>query len=380
MSEYQYYEFQALDRPLADHEIDELRSHSTRATITATRFVNHYEWGDFKGDSFAWMEKYFDAFLYLANWGTHQVMFRLPRRLLNPKSARQYCCGTSASVRVKGDAVILDFVSQEESDEWDDDGRGWLPMLIPLRADLAGGDLRALYLAWLACVQTGELKHDAMEPPVPAGLGELTASLQSFADFLRIDKDLIAAAAARSPQAGGPSCTQEVKQWIAALPDNTKTDWLVRLTGGGEPHLRAELLRRFQESQKTTPSRVGKAPRTVAALLTAAERLAKDRQRKEAEQAAVESARREREEAEARKRYLAVLAKREPMAWQEVEALVTTKTASKYDQAVTLLRDLRDVGVLQGREGEITERLLQLREEHATKLSFIKRLEKEGLI
>jgi hypothetical protein len=47
MSEYQYYEFQALDRPLTQHEMRELRKYSTRATITATRFINHYEWGDF---------------------------------------------------------------------------------------------------------------------------------------------------------------------------------------------------------------------------------------------------------------------------------------------------------------------------------------------
>ena len=56
MSEYQYYEFQAIDRPLTQHEIRELRRYSTRATITATRFVNQYEWGSFKGDSSAWMQ------------------------------------------------------------------------------------------------------------------------------------------------------------------------------------------------------------------------------------------------------------------------------------------------------------------------------------
>jgi hypothetical protein len=49
MSEYQYYEFQALDRPLTQREMREPRKHSTRATITDTRFVNHYEWGSFKG-------------------------------------------------------------------------------------------------------------------------------------------------------------------------------------------------------------------------------------------------------------------------------------------------------------------------------------------
>lgn len=50
MSEYQYFEFQAVDRPLTQAEMRQLRAVSTRATITATRFVNSYTWGDFKGN------------------------------------------------------------------------------------------------------------------------------------------------------------------------------------------------------------------------------------------------------------------------------------------------------------------------------------------
>ena len=61
MSEYQYYEFTAVDRPLTTREQAELRSLSTRADITATSFVNTYEWGDFKGDPRQLMERYFDA-------------------------------------------------------------------------------------------------------------------------------------------------------------------------------------------------------------------------------------------------------------------------------------------------------------------------------
>jgi hypothetical protein len=43
VSEYQYYEFTAVDRPLTTREQSELRSLSTRADITATSFVNTYE-------------------------------------------------------------------------------------------------------------------------------------------------------------------------------------------------------------------------------------------------------------------------------------------------------------------------------------------------
>ncbi len=50
MSEYQYYEFQAVDRPLIPEQMSELRAYSSRAQITPSSFVNVYNWGDFKGN------------------------------------------------------------------------------------------------------------------------------------------------------------------------------------------------------------------------------------------------------------------------------------------------------------------------------------------
>jgi len=42
MSEYQYYEFLAVDRPLDERQQAEVRTLSTRARITATSFTNEY--------------------------------------------------------------------------------------------------------------------------------------------------------------------------------------------------------------------------------------------------------------------------------------------------------------------------------------------------
>jgi hypothetical protein len=50
VSEYRYYEFLAIDRPLTEQEMRELRTVSSRAVMTATRFTIHYEWGNFKGN------------------------------------------------------------------------------------------------------------------------------------------------------------------------------------------------------------------------------------------------------------------------------------------------------------------------------------------
>jgi hypothetical protein len=44
VSEYQYYEFLALDKPLTRKQREELRQLSTRAEITATRFTDAYHW------------------------------------------------------------------------------------------------------------------------------------------------------------------------------------------------------------------------------------------------------------------------------------------------------------------------------------------------
>ena len=40
MSEYQYYAFQAIDRPLSAHEMKRLRGISSRAEITPVSFIN----------------------------------------------------------------------------------------------------------------------------------------------------------------------------------------------------------------------------------------------------------------------------------------------------------------------------------------------------
>lgn len=83
MSEYQYHEFQAIDRPLTEGDRQALRALSTRARITATSFTNSYEWGDFKVDPARLIESWFDLHLYLANWGSRRLMIRLPKRLVD---------------------------------------------------------------------------------------------------------------------------------------------------------------------------------------------------------------------------------------------------------------------------------------------------------
>ena len=95
------------------------RSLSSRAEITATRFVNEYQWGDLKGDPVKMMERYFDAFLYLANWGTRRLMFRLPRGVLDAETAQQYCYTDTASIIETDSHLILSlYVDRDPDGYW----------------------------------------------------------------------------------------------------------------------------------------------------------------------------------------------------------------------------------------------------------------------
>lgn len=379
MSEYQYYEFQAIDRPLTAREMGELRSYSTRARITATSFVNDYSWGGFKGNVDEWMDKYFDAFLYFANWGTRILKLRLSTRLLDLATAREYCEGGGVSVREASGRIILSFVSQdEESGDWGEN-EGLLASLVPVRAELARGDLRALYLGWLLQAQAGEFDDDATEPPVPPGLGELSVSLESLAEFLRIDGDLLHVAAEASPSM--EECRidrREVRSWVGGLPDGEKDDFLADLVADGDPALIAELIQRYLKDRSADRGNPATARRTVGRLCKAAEAFATVRRRIEAEKRAQEKAQREREAAIARQKHLDRMAGREDELWAEVGSLVARRQPKNYDQAVRILIDLRDLAA-RGAGGDFGSRIEALRQAQAKKPSFIERLRKAGL-
>src|ERR1051326_1316593 len=380
MSEYQYYEFQTADRRLSEKDMLELRAYSTRALITPTSFVNEYSFGNFKGNADAWMEKYFDGFLYLANWGTHILQLALPAKLLPATTARLYCVTEVASVREKAGRVILSFASEDEGGgDWVE-GEGVLSSLMPLRAEVSRGDLRCLYLGWLMGVQSGALDDDEPEPVVPPNLAELSGALSHFVDFLRIDPELLAVAAQASSQTKTPSPNrQEMVAWIASLPAKQKDDLLVRLMDGGDVHIGAELLSRF-DRQRAAHNPVAKPPRrTVAELLAAAESRREANLREKARLAEEEKAHRERLDAEAREKHLDSVATRVEQHWAEIEALIATKQPKKYDLAVQHLVDLRDVAVRRDGEPDFASRLALLRTRHAAKPSFTERLSRNGL-
>ncbi|MEU4694916.1 hypothetical protein [Actinoplanes sp. NPDC023714] len=378
MSEYQYYEFVALDQALTAKQQGELRAVSSRGRITSSGFVNDYQWGDLKADPAKWMERYFDAHLYLANWGTRRIMLRLPRASLAPETATRFCAGESATSWATRTHVVIDLRSEDEDgdeDWWDEEGR--LAAIVPVRTELAGGDRRLLYLAWLLCVQNRELDDDEPEPPVPAGLATLSGPLRALADFLRLDPDLLnAAAAASQPLTEKEPSAAALRLWVKALPMADKDEMLVRVLRGDAGLLRSELLRRFHGATEESSAVEG---RTAGGLLAAAEERCAARQQQEREREAAERKRREEAAAEAREQRLDKMARNPVRTWNEVDELIATKRPKDYDLAVILLLDLQALAVREGEIFAFAEQMMRLRERHARKPSLIDRFDRARL-
>lgn len=381
MSEYQYYEFQTIDRPLSEADRAALRSLSTRARITATSFTNHYEWGDFKGDPQQLMAHWFDLHLYLANWGTRRLMLRLPQRLVDRSRLDAFLpAGDLVDILVSGDNLIVgigvdiyddEWPEYDEEDDWDDGSR-WLGALAPLRADVLSGDLRLFYLLWLKALELDELADDETEP-LP-GIGPLTGALEAFADFVRLDPDLLQAAVEASGlEDDGEAAAGVAREAIAAIPEAEKTTLLQRLANG-DPHVTAEVQARVRKAVALSAGETYTDRRTVADLRSRAAEQRAAREAIVAERREAERQRQAREAEAARRIRLDAIRRRGTEVWNEVEEAISKRNPDGYEQATSLLLDLQILAGEDGATETFRNRVHALRERHARKPRFIERL------
>ncbi len=242
MTAFEYYEFRALDRSLTKAAKAILREFSTRALITSALFTNKYHFGSFKGDVEAWMERYFDAFLYNSNWGTRRLILRFSNRTIDPDLVKQYCQTECARYWTTNSHIIVDFEVAEEGGEYcEEEEDAWsLDDFLDARVDISLCDYRLFYLGWLLSVQYGNIDKQTLEPPVPHGLRSLSPSLQAFVDFFRLDKNLLRVAAYSSDEEVADICLDDIEPCLSGLTNHEKFNWLCRLALDDNPGLQAE--------------------------------------------------------------------------------------------------------------------------------------------
>jgi hypothetical protein len=373
MSTYQYYEFQAIDRPLTPQEQRAVAQLSSRVEPHPRRAIFVYNWSSFHGNPEEVLTQYYDAFLYMANWGSRQLMFRFPQTVLDLEAVQAYCRPRYViefiSFSNHGQHIVLNIhFRNEESDYWLE-GEGWLDAMLSLRDDILRGDYRALYLAWLKSLEMEDVLETVIEPPVPPGLRRLSPALEHLIEFFKIDEDLVEVAAEASAEPYTPS-----EDWIQrAIPLLTREEcetFLLRLARG-EPYLDVALTQHLQTltGEPSDGSDSKDSRRTVGQLRAEVRRrqeLARQRAREEAERRRLER--------------LEALARRKEETWQEVYALIEKMQGKPYDEAVALLGQLRELAQHQGQEQAFQERLDAIWEAYPRRRGLLRRLGEAGLV
>jgi hypothetical protein len=373
MSEYQYYEWQTIDRSLTASEqraVDGLSSHMD--TVTSTQAIVTYSWGDFKHDPRQVLLKYFDAFLYDSNFGTRQLMFRLPRNLVDVPACQPYLFEDQITLEAHGKYYVLEIRIDEESDYFESvESESVLGQLTPLREQLLQGDMRMLYLAWLKVISLGAQEgiNEESEPPLPAGMKKLNASLQAFADFFEIDPHLISAAAAASPKEGAAH-EIDLEAAIAKFTRAESDAWLLSIARG-EPGAVLALKKKLARSggEKLSSSSSSRLSRSAEELFEQAERIKMEAKRK----AQVEAERQHIKRLED-------LARTEAAVWAKVENLLDQKHSSTYDEATKLLRELKDMSEYKQRQAGFARRFQSIRERYGKSAALTDRFRRAGLV
>jgi hypothetical protein len=363
MSEYQYYEFAAIERPLTRQEMSELREISSRATITATRFQNEYHWGGLKADSAEVLKKYFDAHLYYANWGQQTVMFRVPEAAVDVDALLPWFNPEFESVglgRSNGHVTLtICPYTDEPPDDWIDAS---LSDLVPLRAALLEGDYTFAYLAWLTAALYEGYTDDDDEPPVPPALASPSAAVYAFADLMFIEHDIIAAVSEGAPVIADE--TERVRDWLAGLSAEDKDRWLRRAVENPRAPLGAEITAAWRRAHPIGQS----SQRKVSELFQRADEINQQRREKKARERELARARAEAE----RKEHLKRLAANTEAAWTKLEKYLSL---TLYDEAVRLAVDLHEIHA--DRQDEFTTRFRAIRTRYKKKTAFARRLPPE---
>jgi hypothetical protein len=341
MSEYQRYEFMTIDRPLTRAQLDAVNDLSSHIEASATHALIEYHWSDFKHDPIKVLHEFFDGFLYWANWGSPRLACRFPHGILPADLIDGYDLEDFVTFTRHPDYDILDihFGELEGPDVWTDYELG---SLIAIRDELMEGDVRALYIVWLAaqCMIEGydweenEGEEEDWEidvPAVPPGFGTLTAAQHSLAVLLQVPQELLAAAA-RHSKGAAPSTKDDFVVWVKLLSPERSSDYLVRLAHN-EPGLSRLLVRELRELGQ---DRTGATPPT-GEHVTYATLLAESK----AIRAELEREKREQERA-ARLRHLQEIHDHQDAYWYQIEQAVMRSSGSGYDEALRLLIDLRE--------------------------------------
>lgn len=360
MSEYQYIEFRAVDRPLTDKELAYAEKQSSRAEISKRSFSNQYNYSSFRGNVNGMLRRGYDVYLEYTNYGTRTIKLRLPHGLPFEKQVAKQFLNKNLlhwEKDKKSDAGILTMQPFFDHPDVCWDFADYIEEAVKLRELLLTGDLRALYLCWL-CVAADEYNgwDDAKEPPVPLGLDKIETEFSDLFLFFDIDPLIVKAAAIENSTLGTekakkafpatsslPSLQKRIANWTKKTLSAADARKLVsRFLLEDETTVKAELLAGLSGMDQVVSWPTAKLNRDFRKLLEAAVQL-RDEQNVIDEKKTVAKAKREATRKKKKREERMIEMIQDPKKWiKESESLVEARGTQNYKRAAEILADMQE--------------------------------------
>ena len=307
------------------------------------------------------------------------MAFSFPKGLIDAVALEVYFDEEHVNIREIEGKLVLKFEKR------DDDGYGGdyeeqnhLSTLSRLRDDIIQGDHRVLYIAWLNAMaeQADWYEEDEddpdnfyqdPEPPVPAGLNELSLPLRTFMDAFEIDPFLVSAAAERSLRLV-PLKKTAFDSAISKLSRQEADEFLLKIANA-EPGAVAALRQKLRSFDKPSEKKQPKL-RTIGELFQRAEELEEIERKRAAE--------------ERHKNHIArmkKLEKEEPQLWLDVERVLTGGAkASVYDEATEILEKLYELAEYKEEGFRFKTQVQRFAKQYDRRLALITRWERKGWV
>jgi hypothetical protein len=155
MSQYQHYEFHAIDKPLDNEAMRAVNDMSSRVRLSPRKAVFTYSYSDFRYRVEDVLTDHFDFMFYIANWGTRRLMMKFPEEVVDYEKLIQYDTNEfdffpiEIHVFKKRGFVILDINHSEEEESWWIEEIDYGYEFLDIRKNIIDGDYQALFLIWL---------------------------------------------------------------------------------------------------------------------------------------------------------------------------------------------------------------------------------------
>lgn len=376
MSEYQYYEFHAIDKPLSEGEREAVSEMSSRVQLSPRKAIFTYSYSDFRYNEEEVLINYFDFMLYIANWGTKRIMIKFPFGLVDFDLLKKYRISVLSDyeqeIRVfkRGEYVVIDVNYSEE------DGIGWIDEdeygydFINIRREIMQGDYRALFVIWLRFIEDlfkskdFDFDYSIESKIIPPNLLHLSPSANAAKEFYGVNEDWLNVM--RSYSYKEEDRAIDYKGRILDMSRDRMIAYLEMILRD-EVNLNIRLIKELKNTSSTQKDRINQIK-----LLDIGEQVADITQGRQR----AEEKRKNREMSEKMNN----LRRNKEKVIREIRLSIEQGNRKSYVNAVSRIIEMKMMNDYFETASDFEELLNQIRSDYSRKSSFIRMLRDEKLI